>query len=80
MLLVIKCHFFHFLFSLKIRLEIRYNNFLDREETFLTIYKKELHNVSGHLCVNWSYLIFEMKREKPGRYYFWEFFGGSYLL
>ena len=34
MLLVIKCHFFGFLFSLKIRLEIRYNNVLDRKETF----------------------------------------------
>ena len=32
--LVIKFQFFHFLFSLKIRLEIRYNNVLDRKETF----------------------------------------------
>ena len=29
-----KCQFFHFLFSLKIRLEIRFNNVLDRKETF----------------------------------------------
>ena len=34
MLFVIKCQFFHFLFSLKIRLEIKYNNVLDRKETF----------------------------------------------
>ena len=29
MVLVKKCQFFHFLFSLKIRLEIRFNNVLD---------------------------------------------------
>ena len=33
-------NFFIFLFSLKIRLEIRYNNVLDRKETFF-YYKNE---------------------------------------
>ena len=37
MLLVNKSQFFHYLFSLKIRLEIRFKNVLDRKETFLTI-------------------------------------------
>ena len=27
-----KCNFFHYLFSLKIRLEVRFNNFLDRKK------------------------------------------------
>ena len=31
----------------------------------------ELHNVSGHLSVNWSYLIIEMKRENPAKYLFY---------
>ena len=30
----------------------------------------ELYNVSGHLSVNWSYLIIEMKRENPAKYLF----------
>ena len=34
MLLVKKCQFFHYLFSLKIRLEIRFNNVLKRKEPF----------------------------------------------
>ena len=34
MLLVTKCNFFHYLFSLKIGLEIRLNDILDRKETF----------------------------------------------
>ena len=35
MLLVKKCNFFLYLFSLKIGLEIMFNNVLDRKETFL---------------------------------------------
>ena len=31
----------------------------------------ELHNVSGHLSVNWIYLITEMKRENPAKYLFY---------
>ena len=31
----------------------------------------ELHNVSGHLSVTWSYLITEMKRENPAKYLFY---------
>ena len=37
MLLVKKCNFFLYLFFLKIRLEIMFNNVLDRKETFLAI-------------------------------------------
>ena len=33
MLLVKKCNFFPYLFSLKIRLEVRFNNVLDRKKT-----------------------------------------------
>ena len=33
MLLVKKCNFFHFLFSVKMRLEIRFNNVLDRKKS-----------------------------------------------
>ena len=45
MLLVNKCNFFHYLFSTKIRLEIRLNNVLDRKETFFD-YKKKNFKVS----------------------------------
>ncbi|CAH3119264.1 unnamed protein product [Porites lobata] len=31
----------------------------------------ELHNVSGHLSVNWICLITEMKRENPAKYLFY---------
>ena len=66
--------FFYFLFSLKIRLEMRFDNVLDRKETFfLTIYKNELHSVSGHLSVNWRYLIIETKTEKLGKCLFYGF-------
>ena len=34
MLLVKKCNDFHYLFSLKIGLEIRFNNNINRKETF----------------------------------------------
>ena len=37
MLLVKKFNFFLYLFSVKIRLEIRFNNVLDRKKTFLAI-------------------------------------------
>ena len=57
---------FHF-FLLKIRPEMKFNNVLDRKETFLVIYKNELHTVSGHFSVNWSYLIIETKTEKLGK-------------
>ena len=35
MLLVKKCNFFHFLFSVKMRLEIRFNNVLDRKKSLV---------------------------------------------
>ena len=40
MLLVKKCQFFHYLFLLKITLEIGFNNVLKRKEPFFTIKKK----------------------------------------
>ena len=40
MLLVKKCQFFHYLFSLKITLEIGFNNVLQRKELFFTMKKK----------------------------------------
>ena len=36
-----KCNFFHYLFSLKIRLEIMFNDVLDRKETFFD-YKNKI--------------------------------------
>ena len=38
--LVKKCQFFHYLFLLKIRLEIRFKNVLDRKETSFDYRKK----------------------------------------
>ena len=58
---------FTFFFLLKIRPEMRFNNVLDEKKLFLTICKNELHTVSGHLSVNWSYLIIETKTEKLGK-------------
>ena len=53
---------------------MRFNNVLDRKETFFfTIYKNEMHIVSGHLSVNWSYLIIERKTEKLGKCLFYGF-------
>ena len=43
MVLVKKCHFFFYLFSVKIRLEKRFNNVLDRKQGFF-----------GHLKFNIS--------------------------
>ena len=42
MLLFKKCQFFHYLFLLKIRLEIRFNNVPDRKETFFEYKNKTL--------------------------------------
>ena len=39
MLLVKKCQFFHYLFSIKITLETVFNNVLKRKEPFFTIKK-----------------------------------------
>ena len=41
MLLVKKCQFFLYLFLVKTRLEIRFNNFLDRKETIFD-YKRKI--------------------------------------
>ena len=41
MLLVKKCHFFHYFVWLKIRLEIRLNNVLDTKEPFFD-YKRKI--------------------------------------
>ena len=40
-----KCQFFHFLFSLKIRLEIRFKNVPDRKETFFFSIKTKVYKV-----------------------------------
>ena len=45
MLLVTKCNDFHYLFSLKIGLEIRFNNVMNRKETFLN-YKNKIFTTS----------------------------------
>ena len=42
MLLVKKRQFFHYLFLLKVRLEIRFNNVPDRKETFFEYKNKTL--------------------------------------
>ena len=46
MLLVKKCNFFKFFFSLKIRLEVRVNNVLDRKKNFFRTIKTKLFIVS----------------------------------
>ena len=46
MLLVKKCNFFHFLFSVKMRLEIRFNNVLERKTLFN--YKGKLFQSPKH--------------------------------
>ena len=48
MLLVKKCNDFHYLFSLKIGLEIRFNNIMNRKETFLN-YKNKIFTMSQKL-------------------------------
>ena len=45
MLLVKKCNFFHYLFSLKIRLELRVNNVLDGKKTFFDYKDKIFHSL-----------------------------------
>ena len=46
MLLVKKCDIFHYLFSLKIRLEARFNNVLERKKIFFLTTKTTLILVS----------------------------------
>ena len=45
MLFLKKCNDFHYLFSLKIGLEIRFNNIMNRKETFLN-YKNKIFTTS----------------------------------
>ena len=47
MLLVKKCNDFHYLFSLKIGLEIRFNNIMNRKETFLNYKNKFLQRLKN---------------------------------
>ena len=47
MSLVKKCNFFHFLFSVKIRLDIRLNDALDRKETFFFTIRKILEGLKN---------------------------------
>ena len=51
MLLVKKCNFFHFLFSVKMRLEIRFNNVLDRKRSLfdykVTIFQSPINRTDA---------------------------------
>ena len=47
MLLVKTCNFFLYLFSVKKEHEIRFNNVLNRRETFLTIKTKIFHSLKN---------------------------------
>ena len=47
MSLVKKCNFFHFLFSVKIRLDIRLNDALDKKETFFFTIRKILEGLKN---------------------------------
>ena len=49
MLLVKKCQFFHYLFSLKIKLETRFNNVLDRKKTFSDCKKKKFLSLKNRI-------------------------------
>ena len=60
MLLVSKCNFFHYLFSTKIRLEIRFNNVLDRKETFFD-YKKNFQSLKNCIFPKWLTHAFGQK-------------------
>ena len=71
MLLVSKCNCFHYLFSTKIRLEIRFNNVLDRKETFFDnkknfqslkncIFPKGLTHAFGQKC-QFFHFLFSLK-------------------
>ena len=69
MLLVKKFNFFLYLFSVKIRLEIRFNNVLDRKKTFLAVKNsifqspKNLHFSKGVNPRFWSKnVIFSLVR------------------
>ena len=48
MLLVKKCNDFHYLFSLKIGPEIRFNNIMKRKETFLNYKNKIFTSQKSH--------------------------------
>ena len=67
MLLVKKCQFFHYLFSLKITLEIGFNNVLQRKELFLrwkekisqkSHFFKGVHPCFGQKMPNFSLFVF----------------------
>ena len=72
MLLVKKCNFFLYLFSAKIRLQIRFNNVLDRKETFFDckknifqslkncIFPKGLTHAFGQKC-QFFHCLFSLK-------------------
>ena len=59
MLLVKNCNVFHYLISLKLRLEIRFNNILDRKETFFD-YKKTF----GQKMEFFSLFVFSQKKNR----------------
>ena len=50
MLLVKKCNDFHYLFSFKIGLEIRFNNIIIEKKPFLTIKTKIFQRLKNGIC------------------------------
>ena len=74
MLLVKKCHFFHYFVWLKIRLEITCNNVVDRRETCFEyknkifhspkngIFPKRFTHATGQKMPIFSYFFFAKKR------------------
>ena len=62
MLLVKECNLFLYLFSLKIRPEIMFNNFLDRKETF---FGPKNVNLSKSQKSHFSKGVKKKKKNKP---------------
>ena len=62
MLLVKKCNLFiSFFFSLKIRLEIRFNNVLDRNETFFDYKNQNFYKFQNRIVPKWLTHAFGQK-------------------
>ena len=61
MLLVKKCQFFHYLFLLKIRVEIRFNNVLDIKEPFFDYKRKISESPKNRIFPKWLTHAFGQK-------------------
>ena len=64
MLLVKKCNFFHYLFSLKIRLEIRFNNILDRKEIFFLTIRKIFQGLKNGIFPK-AFWLYAFRQKMP---------------